>query len=207
MYKKLFTRGQQKRITAAKRTCWRDEDISRAMTMFSSGPKLYKLLRRKKYPLPHPSTLRRHALKVNIQPGFLEPVLPTMAKNAENDLGKYCVISVDEVKTGRCYEYDSSRKRILRPTDNALVFMVKGLVVNWQQVVYYNFDKAPTKELVHMIVNKLEGCGLHPCALVNDMGTKNIGMWKELGVSYENDTFFTSANGSKIFGFADTPIY
>lgn len=205
LYKSLFTKGQQKRIKNKKRTTWTSEDISKAMTMYSSGPKLYKLLRKKKFPLPSRSTLNRHACKINIQPGFLEPVLSTIAKNADNGLAKYCTISLDEVKTGRSYEYDESRKRVLRPTDYALLFMVKGLCVNWQQVVYYNFDKTPTKELVDMVISKVEGCGLHPCALVSDMGTKNTGMWNELNIKFDGDPFFKSAGGKKIFVFADTP--
>lgn len=30
-----------------------------------------------------------------------------------------------------------------------------------------------------MVISKVEGCGLHPCAVVSDMGTKKIGMWNE----------------------------
>lgn len=205
LYKSLFTKGQQKRITSKKRTVWTSEDLSRAMTMYSSGPKLYQLMRKKKFPLPSCSTLQWHASKVNIQPGFLKPVLSTIAKNADNGLAKYFTVSIDELKTGRSYEYDASRKRVLRPTDYALLFMVKGLCGNWQQVVYYNFDKTPTKELVHMIISRLEGVGLHPCALVNDMGTKNTGMWNELDITFDGDPFFKYAGGKKIFVFADTP--
>lgn len=205
LYKSLFIKGQQKRITSKKRTVWTSEDLSKAMTMYSSGPKLYQLMRKKKFPLPSRSTIQWHASKVNIQPGFLEPVISSIAKNADNGLAKYCTVSLDEVKTGRSYEYDASRKRVLRPTDYALLFMVKGLCVNWQQVVYYNFDKTPTKELVHMVISRLEGCGLHPCALVSDMGTKNTGMWNELDITFDGDPFFNSAGGKKIFVFAVTP--
>lgn len=119
MYKKLFTRAQH----------FQSDDH------FIFGPGAIQIVEEKNYPLPHPSTLQRSAWI------FLEPVLPALAKNAKNDLGKYCVISLDEIKTGRCYEYNAIRKRILRPTDYALVFMVIYRIYRG----FFNYPKFPVK--------------------------------------------------------------
>lgn len=116
------------------------------MSLYSAGPKAYKLLMKRGLLLPAPRTLRKYAEAVHLQPGFLEPVLSN-GENADNGNAKYCTLSFDEMKDKQCYEYDH-RKRVLRPVDQVLVMMVKGLSSNWQQVVYYNFDKKPTKKLI-----------------------------------------------------------
>lgn len=203
-YEELFTPGQRKRIVTGKATHWTEEDKSVAMATYCAGPKAYKLMRKRGIPLPAPRTLKKYAESVKLQPGFLEPVLDVLTKNAENGIGKYFTLSWDEMKVKQCYEYDHSRKRVLRPVDQVLVMMVKGLCSNWQQVVYYNFDKTPTKELIASVLDKLEGIGLIPVATVCDLGTKNLGTFKQLGVSVAKP-FFLSPNGNKVFAFADTP--
>lgn len=203
-YEKLFTPGQRKRILTGKQTHWQEEDISMAMSLHSAGSKAYKLLLKRGVPLPDVRTLKRYAASIHIQPGFLEPVLSVLAENTESDLAKYCVLSFDEVKVRQCYEYDASRKRVLRPVDQALVMMVKGLCTNWQQVVYYNYDKRPTKKLLNNVLANIEKCGLVPVAMVCDMGPKNVATFNELGVTVKRP-YFISTGGNKIFTFADTP--
>lgn len=169
------------------------------MATYCAGPKAYKLLRKRGIPLPAPRTLKKYAETVKLQ-----PVLDVLSKNAANGIGKYFTLSWDEMKVKQCYEYDHSRKRVLRPVGQVLVMMVKGLCSNWQQVVYYNFDKLPTKKLIASVLEKLEGIGLIPVATVCDMGTKNIATFKQLGVNTAKP-FFMSPNGNKVFAFADTP--
>lgn len=203
-YETFFTPGQRSRILTGRRTRWTEEDISTAMSSYCAGPKAYNLLRKRGLPLPAPRTLKRYAAAVHLQPGFLEPVLSVLSKNAENGIGKYFTLSWDEMKVKQCYELDHSRKRVLRPVDQVLVMMAKGLCTNWQQVVYYNFDKLPTKELIATILGKLENCGLVPVATVCDLGTKNVATLNELGISAAKP-FFESPSGNKVFAFADTP--
>lgn len=203
-YEQLFTPGQRKRIETGKETNWTEEDKSIAMATYCAGPKAYKLMRKRGIPLPAPRTLRKYAESVKLQPGFLQPVLDVLSKNAKNGIDKYFTLSWDEMKVKQCYEYDHSRKRVLRPVDQVLVMMVKGLCSNWQQVVYYNFDKLPTKELIGSVLEKLEGIGLIPVATVCDLGTKNVATFNQLGVNIAKP-FFLSPNGHKVFAFADTP--
>ena len=88
-YKVLFTPGQQKRIETGKISNWTEEDKSIAMSTYCAGPKAYKLMRKRGIPLPDPSTLKRYAESVKLQPGFLHPVLDILSKTADNAIEKY----------------------------------------------------------------------------------------------------------------------
>lgn len=63
--------------------------------------------------------------------------------------GEYCCNLFDEVKVKETYEYDATRQIVLRPCSQAMMVMIKGLVVNYQQVIYYNFDKNPTETFIN----------------------------------------------------------
>lgn len=167
---KLFTPNQLRRVTTGRRVNWTDEDVSTAMAIYSAGPKSYKLLRQKGHPYPAPSTLRKWARKVDIKPGaFLKPVLPLLQNKGDGDWSKYCVISFDEMKVKRCFEFDRAEKQILSPADFCLVFMVSGLFQKWQQVVYFGFRDDTSKMLWDLIIENVEKCGLIPIAAVCDM--------------------------------------
>lgn len=175
-YKQFFTPGQQQRIVTGKRYLWHQEDISMAASLHAAGSKAYKLLYKRGLPLPSVRTLRRHAAMVKVQPGFLEPVLTVLKDVAKSPLGKYCVLSFDEMKVREQYELDKTRKRVLRPCAQALMMMVRGLYDNYQQLIYYNFDKSPTPDLILGVIEKLDAIGLSTVALVCDMATKNISL-------------------------------
>lgn len=203
-YEKLFTPGQRSRIISHsdKIPQWSHEDISNAMTLYCTGSKAYRLLRKRGFPLPEASTLNRHAGKISIQPGFLEPVLSSICN--KDGLEKYFTLSFDEMKIKETYEYDHSQSKVMRPVSQALVVMAKGLFANWQQVVYYNFDKTVNSELILNIISKLEGAGLVPIAMVCDMGTKNFTAHKTWEISTIKPSFKSRA-GHEVFVFYDTP--
>lgn len=203
-YRKLFSPGIQKRIETGTSCYLSQDDKAFAVALESMGPKAYKFLRANNFPFPHPSTLKDHTSKLNLRPGFIDQALPALSRCLKSNLDKYCVIMFDEMKLRRFYEYDHKSKTVRRPCDNALVFMVKGLFQNYQQVVYYNYDEVPTKSRMESIISKLEAIGVIVVASVCDLGTKNVGLWNSLGVTMEKP-YFQSISGNNIYCFADTP--
>lgn len=203
-YKTLFSPGQQKLLKNGKRITWSDEDISMAASLHAAGSKAYKLLQKRGFPLPSRRTLRRKASMIDVQPGFITPVLPILEDAGTDPLRKYCTISFDDMKIREQYEFDISRGRVLRPCSQAMMMLVRGLYRNYQQIIYYNFDKKPVVELMQSVIEKLNKVGLEPVALTCDMSTKNIALWKSLGVTVENP-FFDLSNGKRIFCFPDAP--
>lgn len=202
-YQVLFTPGIQRRIETGKSCDLVEKDKSFCIALESMGPKAYQFMRRSGFPFPHPATLRKYAALFNLQPGFIEPVLPALSSNSES-ISKYYTLSFDEMSLRKCYELDPKTQTVMRPSTNVFVAMIRSLCAKYQQVVYYDYDKTPTLELLEEIFEKLKTIGLIPVATVCDQGTKNIGLWKEMNVTKTNPVYITKG-GDKVFVFADTP--
>lgn len=53
-----------------KRIKWSANDIASAISLHAAGPRAYRLLLKRNYPLPAVSTLRTWAGKINVNPGI-----------------------------------------------------------------------------------------------------------------------------------------
>lgn len=202
-YRKLFTSVQCERL-AGKNVRWTDEEISQGNLLRAHGARAYDILRDLGFPFPSPSTLKKWCANVNIQPGFLCPVLKHLDEQQNTDWDRLCVVSIDEMKVKREFEYLKDWQRVILPSDYCQVVMVRGLCSKWQQVVYYNFGIKSSKELITYVLNMLETYNLIPVAVVSDMGPDNQAMWKSLGVTYENPMILSPAQRN-VFVFADMP--
>lgn len=139
--KELFTPAQLSRVLDYKRVPWGKDDISRNMSLYSSGPKAYQILHNLgNPPLPSPRTLRRKAMGVNLMPGFLEPVLGLLKDKEGDDMSKICTFAFDDMKVKREFAYHLKMDKFFLPSDYAFMVMAKGLCAKWRQVVYYSFD-------------------------------------------------------------------
>ncbi|GLV33193.1 hypothetical protein CBL_20073, partial [Carabus blaptoides fortunei] len=78
---KIFTKGQLRKLKSGKQVKWFIEDIASAVSLYAGGPRSYRLLRKRSYPLPGVSTLKRWAGKIDVQPGILNTVLKLMEKS------------------------------------------------------------------------------------------------------------------------------
>jgi len=124
----IFTKGQILKLKKGfKRRVWTEEDIAESIPLYSASPKLYKLLYRKKFPLPSVRTLQRWANKIDCSRGILKPVFKILAASAElNELDKLCVLFFDEMKVRKTYCYDKSSDTTLPPVSYVQVAMLRG---------------------------------------------------------------------------------
>lgn len=66
----IFTEGQLRKLKTSKQVQWNVRDIASAISLYAGGSRSYRLLRKRGYPLPAISTLRRWGSKINIQLGM-----------------------------------------------------------------------------------------------------------------------------------------
>lgn len=83
--------------------------------------------------------------------------------------------------------------------------MCLGLLSNWKQPIYYNYNTAMTKELLYNIIIELYTNGYNVLAIVCDMGPTNMGLWRDLGISLTNTAFKNPMNDMNVYVFADVP--
>ncbi len=112
-------------------------------------------------------------------------------------------LSYDEMALSKNLEYDQAEQRVYGPYSQVQVAMIRGLFKNFKQAVFYDFDKPMTKEILGDIMDKLDRIGFRTEVIVSDMGSKNLGLWKDLGIQPGNVSF--SHGDRKVQAVADVP--
>lgn len=159
-------------------------------------------------------------------PGILSEVFDVLKSRTMGmeDIGKDCVLFLDEMEITQGYEHDRSEDRLLgnvtlpdRRKDvanHALVFMLGGLNRRWKQVIAYHLtrrsvDGLVQKDFVFELVKLCSEISLRALVVTTDMGSANRGMWRELGFSsHRNSRTVCSIshphlNGKQLFIMAD----
>ncbi len=114
------------------------------------------------------------------------------------------VFSFDEMSIQKAVKFDQKEEKVYGPHGNVQVGMVRGVFSNFKQPIFYDFDREVDARLVHDVIAKLQKIGVDIVSIVSDMGTKNVKLWNELGVTKEKP-YFSSRNGGTISVFADIP--
>lgn len=189
---------------------WPDEDISSAITLRSLSSKCYDYLRTVKgIPLPGKSTLHERIQKFPCEPGILHSVLSLMKAKSETmaETERVAVLSFDEMSIGSEWTYDKSTDTVYEPHDKVMVFMLRGLVGNWKQPIYYNFDTSYSKDLLLNIIKEVETAGYPVVAIVHDLGPSNLHIWKDFDIdgTVGKCSFKNPFAERSIYVFADVP--
>ncbi|KAM8701335.1 hypothetical protein ACLKA7_011563, partial [Drosophila subpalustris] len=108
-----------------------------AIFFHAAGPRAYRHLIKKGFPLPSLSTLDRWLHSVDIQPGILNFVISLMENAVDMDEeDKMCILYFDEMKVAANYEYDHSLEAVQKPREYVQVAMAQGLRMSWKQPIY-----------------------------------------------------------------------
>lgn len=204
----IFTKSQVRKLeNGGKRVQWNHDDISNAVCLHAAGPRAYRHLINKGFPLPSLSTLDKWLSSVDIQPGMLDFVISLM-ENAVDvyEEDKICIIYFDEMKVRSKNENEHSLEAEQEPRDYVQVAMAQGLRKSWNYPLYFDFDKPMTVSTLHMLIEKLYMVGYHVVGVVSYMKPRNYQLWTNLQVSPEKTWFEHPADSAKkVYVFADVP--
>ncbi len=109
----------------------------------------------------------------------------------------------DEMALQKDIQFDQATQTVHGPHDQAQVVMIRGLYRNFKQPVFFDFDTPVTKDILFTLMNKLDDIGFQVEAVINDMGSKNLGLWRELGVTVGTSHF--DFKGRQVQTLADVP--
>lgn len=118
---------------------------------------------------------------------------------------KLCVLSFDELYISHDICFDKKLEQVLDPHKTVQVMMIRGLMSNWKQPVYYSYDTPIKSEVLFHVISILYESGYNIVAMTSDMGSTNLNLLKTLNISYENPTFIHPSTGQRIHTFADVP--
>lgn len=210
----VFTPGQIKKLLNTNKNAtvrWSSKDITSAISLRSVSPKAYRYLRANNYPLPCLSTLRSWVSNFELNQGILKNVIHLMNKKSIylNERERLCVISFDEVYLSNKIDIDKKCEVVLGPHKTCQTVMVRGLVANWKQPIYYQFDQPITEEILENIIAELYSAKYIVVGVVSDMGIGNMKLWSKLNVGIDDtkSNFFKHPvdTSLKIFVYADVP--
>ena len=156
--------------------------------------------------MPSVSTLNNFIRGIPTTVGFPDSIFQLLEVKSgalpAND--RHCVITFDEMslKTELCYDRASDSvtglvelpEKRLKPCNQALVFMVKGVSIKWKQTVGFFYASNATgaadlSRLLMILIRKLRCIGLHPVAVVCDQATTNRSLYNSVGVTRDKPSF------------------
>ena len=195
---------------------WSHDDYIHALTIRLLSRKTYDYLRQKKcLPLPGHSNLKRYFQEFKINEGTLDSVINLLKVQAAvlKPVERVVSLAFDEVHVRSDISWNPSNDQVVGPHKNANTMMLRLIFTKMKIPIWYRFDKALEKSELFEIIKKIEEAGFHVKSIVCDMGPKNQGLAKALGIKidYKNPeksiTWFENPvrKGSKIFFFYDVP--
>src|SRR5271154_6311558 len=186
---------------------WTTEDIAKAIALRAKSSRAYSHMRTVfNYPLPGISTLQKYISKIDFTPGVLHSVMNLLKHEFMDysDVQRQAVLSFDEMSLESEYCYNPREDKIYGQESNLTVAVIRGLFSCWKQPVFYDFQKM-TVDKLNTIMTECYRIGIHVRAIVSDLGGKNRGIWKEIGISKEKTFSKHPCDNSNVWWFADVP--
>lgn len=182
-------------ITGIRPCPWDEETVLSALEhRIRLSRSQYDWLRQRGYPLPGLTTLQTWLSSFVVRPGscdlqmhLLEKILATLPQRDRS-----CVVMYDEMDIMGVATYDTQLDQRLGPHKKLQQFMAGGIFNGWKLPVMFEFDRRVTKPMLLGLILAMERVGARVVAVVGDMGGTNQGLWTELGVSFDGDTFFVN---------------
>jgi hypothetical protein len=156
---------------------------------------------------PGLSTLRKWIHRFQCEPGIQTQILRLMQEQMRSSsMQGYNAASLafDEMEIKKVIQYDAKQDQIVGPFKKLQLVVLRGIVSNWKQQIYYDFDQPMTKDLLQSIIISAEEHGIQVFNIVCDLG--NQGLLKSLGVT-PSKPFFDNpfCPSRRIFVFPDAP--
>ena len=192
----------------SKRVHWGVKDIAQGLMIRTISRRAHQyILKNKIFPLPALSTLQKWVERFQCEPGIQDQILKILKEQmTTNDSLAYNVaaLAFDEMDIKKEYQYDHKLDKVFGPHKKLQLAVLRGIVSNWKQQVYYDFDQPMTKEVLFSIIAAVEENGIQVWTIACDLG--NQGLIKSLGVSSEKPFFENPFEASrKVFVFPDAP--
>ena len=141
---------------------WSKQDILEAVELRAVSKKAYVFLRNKKhFPLPGVSTLKGWVSGYRCRPGISDFAMEILKAKKDNFTAwdRVCVLSYDEMSVNQRLCYDMKEDQIFGPHSKVFVFMIRGLLTNWKQPIYFAFDVTLTTTLLTDVIGAVERVG------------------------------------------------
>ena len=190
---------------------WSNWDFTTALTIRRLSKRLFNYLRNKRLmALPSMETIRSHFCNFVIEEGHFHHVYSLLELMAEGLSARDRIVSLmfDEVSTKADISWDATHDRVVGPHSQANVLMLRSLYGNLKVPIWAGFDTDMDKKILDTAILAVEKAGFHVVAVCCDMGSKNVSVRNELGVSIDTPWFkhpSPKRPDARIFWLHDVP--
>ncbi|KAJ8910981.1 hypothetical protein NQ315_003674 [Exocentrus adspersus] len=169
------------------------------LALYKKSPKMYKFLSIM-FVLPSKATLNKLLNVITFEPGINEHVFRTLEKTGRNmsQPEKYVSIIFDEMAITPALSFNEKKgyiegfqdlggeERSSDFADHVIVFMVRGIMKNFKQPIFYGFTKdggakwPQIKQILTVVIKKVIEAGFIPITTICDQAPNNCKALKEL---------------------------
>lgn len=158
---------------------WVWEDICWAITLQAAGPRAYKHLYYKGFPIPCIATLKRWIRNIKFECGILTQVIDILKDITELQIDdRVCVLCFDEVELSP----NNNANTNITQRQFAQVAIVRGLKSPWKQPIFYDFNCIISKSVITNIISDLYAVDFVVVAMVAKLDNDQI-LLDELEIS------------------------
>ncbi|KAL1398619.1 hypothetical protein pipiens_008817 [Culex pipiens pipiens] len=161
---------------------WDSAEMANAFVLRSYGGDVYDYVRTElRYPLPDPAEMEQWIHESYLKTGLLVPVLHAMhvLGRTMEARDRECVLTLSKVAANTKYTYDAARDQIIDNNGHLYCVCVQGLLSDWHQIVYMEFDLIYSADLLLALVNELHGIGFNVVAISGSHEPELFELWKE----------------------------
>jgi hypothetical protein len=208
----IFSSDQVEHINGNCTFPWSSNTIAKSLQIRTVvGKNGYEFIRTKAgYPLPSYRSLCQHVEELRMAPGIQEDLFQLLQIKTEklSPEDRDCCLLLDEVQLKPRIEYDNSLKTLIgyispefetvfnksnnNVAEKALVFMIKGIHSSYKQPLAWfltgkSMNCKKLWQVTNTVIKQLYKCNMLVRVVTSDMGTTNVGMWKEAGLNVNDD--------------------
>lgn len=185
-----YTENQIRRVfCSTDAVTWNNEEMQKAFGLRMRGIEIFDYICGElHYPLPSPKEMLQWVQRIYQQTGFLIPVLSVMhalgSKMSPRE--RECVLLLGRTKVCPEYHYDTARDQIFGKSAYLYCICVQGILADWRQIIYVDFDLIYSTDLLLALINELYDVGFNVTGVSGTCDQETLDLWTEFDVSTEN---------------------
>ena len=197
------------------------QDKTFALQLYFKSPAAYRMLK-DMFKLPSKTTLTNWLSNSRAQPGIDDTFFKAVQCKVKNmsDRDRTCVLLMDEISIKSNLQYNAATDRIEGFEDygntdrtrhivsSVLVFMLRGLALNWKQAMTFYFisTSCPAKKIKEIMFQFLTKCneiGVNVVAVLSDQGSNFSQLINLLSITVQQPNF--EHDSKKYYYIIDPP--
>ena len=183
---------------------WLQPELVSGFSLRKMDQNVYEYLRAKvQLPLPDPRDLFKFAMSIKLVGGLQTTLLQILESDAEKmtDSDRVTILQISKFNTSYVWEYDEHNDIVFGRHKFVTLVVAKGLLAEWQQLIYMNFDTEMTEEILKAAITELHRLGFPVVGCVSNGDGKNPNLAAMMRFTNGQHSFQHPVTKESVFAF------